>query len=244
MGIEKVETIQACAFDASELEEIGGCFESVTTVGNFAFSHCRIKAIKLPSLRDIGENAFQYSKLESFAFPLACYRIPAGCFLSCLFLRKVVMHSFIEEIGSEAFSQTAIETLQWPLLCKAIPARCFSLSQLSCIDGINDVAEIGEEAFAGCLNMKSFACPVRCNMVKSYTFKGCERLSSVQGLDKVMMIDKQAFFYTGFSSDHPLDLSHSSVQKIGVYAFGGLSSESVKQPYFVNDQEYKNAFIM
>ncbi len=128
---------------------------SVTSIGNLAFSYCYyLSSITIPnSVISIGDEAFEgCPRLISVIIPNSVTSIGDYAFRDCSHLTSVTIGNSVTSIGSGAFE------------------RC------SCLTGVtipNSVTSIGYEAFADCLILKEIISlaitPPECS---SYTFRG------------------------------------------------------------------------
>ncbi|MBQ3137710.1 MAG: leucine-rich repeat protein [Clostridia bacterium] len=149
--------IPGLTFDFSELTEItipatvkeigGGAFSgclklkkitfegNIEKIGNQVFFSCnRLENINIPdSVTEIGESAFAHcSALKLSKLPLNLRSIGNNAFEGCGAITEIVIPDGVEKLGYRTFGS-----------CKALER----------VD-LNNVTEIGEEAFVGCKNLK------------------------------------------------------------------------------------------
>lgn len=112
----------------------------VKEIGSFAFDECSVvKKVKIPSqLSYIGIRAFSGTGLEEIVIPPGIKEILPWTFYNCKYLKKVTFNEGLKKIQSGAFSGcSALETIYIP----------------------DSVIEIGETAFAECLNLYFVSMP-------------------------------------------------------------------------------------
>ena len=107
--------------------------DSVTTIGNYAFSGCSsLTSVNIPnSVTTIGEYAFRdCSSLTSVTIPNSVTTIGKSAFHGCSALISVTIPNSVTTIGDDAFS------------------GCTSLTSVNIP---NSVTTIGSSAFSGCI---------------------------------------------------------------------------------------------
>ena len=104
--------------------------ESVTAVGDFAFSTCQITTLTIPeNVATIGASAFyNCSNLESVVLPAGLTRIEDSTFYGCYSLTNITIPDGVTYIGKEAFSS------------------CSAITAITLPEGIG---EYGDNAFYG-----------------------------------------------------------------------------------------------
>lgn len=95
---------------------------SVTSIGNYAFSHCKIKKFTLPDgLKDLGQGVFYGSAVEEANTPSTLRLIPTGTFQACPNLKTVRLGSGTELISDYAFDGCPLEHIHieasYPPVC-------------------------------------------------------------------------------------------------------------------------------
>lgn len=94
-----------------------------------------LKAVFLPeSLRIIGNNAFEFSGLESIAFPGSLRTIGSYAFQLCTKLTNVEFPEGIETIGNNAFLGTAIGTVTFPDSLRKLGRQAFDYWKLEDVE--------------------------------------------------------------------------------------------------------------
>lgn len=116
--------------------------EGVVEIGTHAFSRCKsIESIKLPdSVRKIGMAAFKGCKsLTSITIPNSITAILSHAFEGCSGLTSIIIPDSVERIGKHAFSDcTGLVSIRMP-----------------------EYANIENQAFVGCINIKEIILPKR-----------------------------------------------------------------------------------
>ncbi len=102
--------------------------DSVTSIGNYAFSGSAIKKIKLPSgLTSIGEGAFEKSSLEYISIPDSVNYIGLRAFQECKNLEAAGLPSSMSDITDFAFyGATRLRVLLLPKEIRTIADEVFS----------------------------------------------------------------------------------------------------------------------
>ncbi len=205
---------------------------SVTTVGEYAFSDCSsLTSVTIPdSVTTIGRYAFYdcYS-LTSVTIPDSVTTIGDNAFYWCSSLTSVTIPDSVTTIGDYAFD------------------GCSSLTSVTIPDS---VTEIGDFVFAGCRNLREFngkyasedgrcliidgtltsfapaglteyTIPNSVTTIGRYAFYDCDSLTSVTIPDSVTTIGEYAFYYCSSLTSVTIP---DSVTTIGDYAFDGCHS--------------------
>lgn len=129
-----VKTIDTCAFNMDLCLSRVDIPNSVTHIGDYAFSSTSIKKIDIPqSVESIGENAFGGSMIKRIKLPEGLDSIKKRTFSSCSQLKRMVVPKSVVSIGMYAFRD------------------CKKLKSISIPKSVNSI-EVG--AFWGCLKLK------------------------------------------------------------------------------------------
>ena len=149
---------------------------SVTDIGNSAFSFCRsLTNIVIPnSVTDIGNSAFSFCRsLTNIVIPNSVTDIGNSAFSFCRSLTNIVIPNSVTDIGNSAFS------------------NCSSLSNIVIPDS---VTAIGNFAFWGCSSLSNIVIPDSVTAIGDYAFYYCS-LSNIVIPDSVTAIGICAFPY-------------------------------------------------
>ena len=170
-----MKTIDDNAFSsASKLESVK-IPNSVTKIGDSAFSGCKLKSIKLPKkLKSIGFGAFSGTNLTSVTIPKSVKKLGNYCFDDTMRLKKVVFKGNI----------------------KAIPEGMFNYSSIKDIEIPNTVTKIGNMAFSECRKLEKIVIPENVNSIGEKAFESCRNLSNVKFNTKLCSIGEYAFYRT------------------------------------------------
>ena len=186
--------------------------DSVTSIGDSAFSGCNLTSITIPdSVTSIGNYAFSGCKsLTSITIPNSVTFISYGVFASCYSLETFTIPDSVTYIGEGAFYD------------------CYSLTSITIPDNITD---IGNVAFANCTSLTTVNFnAVNCTKMggwdisyyeKASAFYGCTNLTTVNIGINVVNIPSYAFY--NCSSLTSVTIS-DSVTNIGNNAFWGCTS--------------------
>lgn len=94
-----------------------------------------LKEVTLPSsLRIIGNNAFEYTGIETISFPSSLVAIGRQAFQGCKTLRKVEFSEGLEEIYHEAFLNTEVKKITFPDSLKKLGKYNFNYWDMESIE--------------------------------------------------------------------------------------------------------------
>lgn len=171
--------------------------DTVTTLGNNAFSYCiNLTDVTLSkNIKVIPNNAFSFcTRLESITIPEGVEDIDISAFQSCYHLASVSFPDSLNTVGEYAFAYTAIKNLTLP-------------------EGLE---EIRSQAFFMCEKMESAIIPSTVKTIGKWAFGSCFSLTDLIICDGVEKIEAYAFD----SSPIAVVEIPSSVYEIGEYALG------------------------
>ena len=99
----------------------------VTAIGSNAFYQClHIKSINIPeTITTIGNNAFSYCDLDSLIIPASVTSIGSGAFSYC-YIDSITIPSSVTSIGSGAFSYCSIDSITIPSSVTEVGSGAFS----------------------------------------------------------------------------------------------------------------------
>lgn len=209
------------------------------------------KSVILPNtIKYIGQNVFQYSKIESITIPDSVTNIMNNAFFECGQLKHVKMSKNIATIGDSAFfgcynvEQFDLPDTLTTIGNKAfaarsglqitaqinIPSRIESIGSSAffmCIGITGEIilpdtlSSLGDSAFAGCSNIESVDIRSNINEIKSQTFSGCVNLSTVRLPNSMGVI--QAYVFNGCSKLSEINMP-DTLKAIGEKAFSECTS--------------------
>lgn len=225
------------------------------------FSSCpNLEKIILPdSVTQIGQEAFSHCEsLKTVGLPNYITTIEERAFYGCYALESIIIPDSVTEIGEFAFYDcSALPTINIPDGITKIPPNTFqSCTSLQSIDIPESVTEIGYWAFYKCKSLSSIKIPSKVTKIEDGTFWNCMALKSVTIPDSVTEIGCRAFSNcyalesitipdgitkinnSTFESCHALKTVHlpKSITKIDSYAFSAcLELESITIPDSVTE---------
>ena len=134
--------------------------DSVTSIGNYAFSYTDLKSITIPDrVTSIGNYAFAYCKnLPSITIPDGVTSIGYGAFYHCTSLTSITIPDRVTSIGFSAFS------------------GCKNLTSITIPDSI---ISIGHTAFYNCSSLTSITIPDSVISIGDAAFKYCSNLKTI-----------------------------------------------------------------
>ena len=201
----------------------------------------------------IGTNSFYFCEnLPSIVIPSSVYKIENSAFFSCRSLSSVTFENPSTIIAAHAFRYCqSLTTIELPANIKNLNELSFSSSGLTSITIPASVTSVGENCFAGCVDLASVTFENPSTSLDRAAFSGCTALTTVDlpanltslseslfsgsGLTSITIpssvteIQRQCFDGTGLTSV----VIPASVTKVSFYAFAGcrsLSSVTFENP--------------
>lgn len=161
--------------------------ESVTTIGEQAFSNCtEIQSIRIPNtVTYVGPSAFQNcTGLIGIAFGDSMTEISNGMFDGCEALRNVTIPDNVKSIGEEAFrSCTNLANIEMGKGVLSVGYRAFyGCTSLKKVEVGESVTTLGEAAFESCTSLESIVIP------NSVRFMGIRLLANCQASLKTLSV--------------------------------------------------------
>jgi hypothetical protein len=165
---------------------------SVTTIGNDAFSFC--------------------SGLTSITIPNSVTSIGASAFSGCEWLTSVTIPNSVTNIGQSAFDNCpSLTSITIPNSVNHIGVSAFSGSGLTSISIPNSVMSIESYAFMGCYGLTSVAISNSVTNIGDYAFAYCTGLSSIVCEAETPPVCKD-FVFDGVSESIPVDVPANSLE--------------------------------
>ena len=223
---------------------------SVTTIGNSAFSDCTGLTTVTWNARNV-QDKFIWSpfkncdRLTDFIFGEEVEHIPAylcnnlrllntivipnsvttignGAFASCSGLTEVIIPNSVTTIGYRVFAScTGLTEVSIPNSITTIGEKAFNgCTGLTEITIPNSVTDIGNLAFAGCTGLTEVSIPNSITTIRGGAFEGCSGLTTVTIGNSVTTIGERAF--TSCSGLTEVTIPNS-VTTIGDSAFEGCT---------------------
>ncbi len=133
--------------------------DEIEVIGDKAFHWCsKLRVIKLMGVKIIGAEAFESCcALTDVEFGSKLETIEGCAFFGCNSLNKITMSS-VRTVGSGAF------------------VYCKRLSDVECGEGLETLEE---SAFEDCHELKRIVLPLKDNVITSYVFRNCPKLTTV-----------------------------------------------------------------
>lgn len=173
--------------------------ESVTCIGNYAFTGTNLTSITIPdSVRYIGAYAFNNCKeltdvkigsgvtvigaaafdgcknlTGTISIPDSTFRIENRAFANCSKIITLNMVSHVKYIGSEAFT------------------GCQGISDVTLPDTLRN---IGEAAFYECTGLSKVVIPKGITMIREKAFYGCTGITELELPEGLLAVDREAFY--------------------------------------------------
>ena len=164
-------------------DEIDG--RKVTTIGNWAFSHCEgLTSIKIPdSVTTIGDEAFSDCKgLTTIVIPDSVTSIGNQAFKRCSSLTSIELSDSLTTIGHEAFSDcSSLTSIELPDSLTTIERAAFeSCSSLTRVRIPELVTTIEESTFFNCESLSCIELPDSLETINGVPFLCCDRLKRIE----------------------------------------------------------------
>lgn len=171
---------------------------SVTTIGKFAFRMCPITELTLGNgLKEIGREAFTYSRFDAVIIPEGVSQISAGVFMSNPQLTSVKFSDRVTAIGDSAFySCNNLSSIDIPGSVSVIGREAFASCNLAEVTLGDGVEEIGEGAFAYC-TFSSLRIPQSVERMGNFPFYNCHKMTSVIFDCDLGQVEKGAALFYG-----------------------------------------------
>ena len=221
---------------------------SVTTIGNEAFSWSNLKEVTIPnSVTTIGDGAFEgctslqkviwnarnaqdcsYSSpfsgcgVTDFVFGEEVEHIPAYLCNNLRLLNTIVIPNSVTTIGNGAFAWCrGLTTVTIGNSVTTIGYRVFaSCTGLTEVSIPNSITTIGEKAFNGCTGLTEITIPNSVTDIGNLAFAGCTGLTEVSIPNSVTSIGSSAFSNCRGLKTVTIG---NSVTTIGNWAFAGCT---------------------
>ncbi|MCH5215760.1 MAG: leucine-rich repeat domain-containing protein, partial [Muribaculaceae bacterium] len=167
--------------------------DSITTIGQYAFSYCNnLRSVVIGNtVSGIGTEAFSHcTNLSSVAISNSVETIGDYAFSSCSNLTSLIIPNSVTEIGESAF---------W---------SCIGLTELTIP---NSVTKIGYGAFSGCTGLTSVIIPNSVTEIGKHAFSDCRGLTTINIPNSVISIGDRAFYNCSgltsvyYNTDSPIE---------------------------------------
>ena len=196
--------------------------ESVTTIGDSAFSGCSsLTSITIPKgVTTIGDSAFSgCSSLTSITIPKGVTTIGDSAFSGCSSLTRITIPEGVTSIGRYAFTNcVSLTSISIPESVLSIEGQAFSsCSNLTSITIPKSVASISYEVFRDCVNLTNITIPEGVTSIGDGAFYNCISLTSINIPEGVTSIGNSAIYNCKNLTSITIP---EGVTSIGDFAFG------------------------
>ena len=166
-----------CCFNLSRIN----LPDSLTYIGNYAFSSCHLSQITLPKgLTHIGDAAFYDSRLSSITLPGNLIHIGSGVFVSSS------IHDIVCDTPNFVFRDSCLIEVKTKKLL-----AFFSDEEI--VELPTGISKIGEKVFQYKRNLSKVILPTGLTHIGAYAFSSCHNLSSVTFPNGLIFIGDRAF---------------------------------------------------
>jgi hypothetical protein len=144
----------------------------ITAIGEDAFQFTSLQSVVIPEgVTEIGKNAF-YScdELTHISLPNSLKKLGNSVFYGCKELKNVDLPDGLTDIGDSAFRESGLEEVRIPSSCTVIQGWTFNeCSELSRVILHEDIKRIGQFAFESCPELKGIVVPQK-TIIEKYAF--------------------------------------------------------------------------
>lgn len=171
----------------------------VTTIGRSAFMSCTgLTSVTIPnSVTNIGEYAFSHTGLTSLTIPNSVTAIGYCAFTGCTGLTSLDIPESVTQFGGGTFAGcSGLTSVTLPSSLSEIADNMFEgCTSLTNIDIPNSVIHIGMGAFWDCTGLTSITIPSSVKWISSRAFMDCTGLTSITCLAETppSVLDYNAF---------------------------------------------------
>ena len=188
--------------------------DKITSIGSNAFNGCPLNIINMnadtSTLDTISDLAFANTNISTFTIPSTIINIGINPFANCKRLQLSVNSN-----DNYILDNSILYNNDKTIIIAGSSADLFNVPIL------NNVINIGDYAFNGCINVTSIILSDNVTNIGLYAFSGCSRLKNITLPNNITILNDYAF--SGCSSLTSITIPNS-VTSIGLYAFNGCSS--------------------
>ena len=200
--------------------------QSVTNIGEYAFSGCNLTEVIVPeSVKTIGNGAFYgCHSLAEVIIPESVKTIGNYAFEYCNSLSRIDVPDSVTSIGDEAFAESAIRQIVIPdsvtYLGKGSFLYCESLTSATIGSGVKDILGMedssdsyGYGTFQNCPNLTTIKIKKGVKTIEGYAFRGIKSIPDIyfEGSEeewKEISIDQSNDMILRANMHYNADLSH------------------------------------
>ena len=217
--------------------------ESVTTIGNSAFSRTGFIDFTIPShIVSVGNNLFSgCAALKSVTWSEKLTSIPDGTFSGATALDTIVLPNNLLSIDKDAFENCdSLVTIDIPASVTTISAGAFSeCDMLESIELPIALQKINSSTFYNCDSLTSIVIPYGITSIGSSAFYDCDALETVDMANSVTSLGSSAFKHCDVLKNVKLSRNLATIPSEAFRECAGL--EEIVIPYFATKIE-ANAF--
>ena len=153
--------------------------DGVTSIGSYAFyNKSSIMSVQIPeTVTSIGEAAFSYSGLMAITVPGSVKEVGDKAFYGCELLKSATFHEGVERIGSGAFGSCKISYLDFPSTINFVGSgafmQCQNLVRVRFARSKQTVT-LEDNLFNGCWNLLDVTLPEKADKISSGMFTTCK----------------------------------------------------------------------
>ncbi len=262
-----VTMIEVDAFkDCTKLEKVT-LPATITVIEDYSFYNCTaLKEIEIPkSVVNIGWQAFyNCSSLEEVFIPAAVSSIEEFAFEGCASLREFRVsdaNDWYKSADGVLFDYEGTTLIRYPCAKEddsyAVPDGCTRIEDWAFIGNtylahidINQVQELGEEAFYYCTALQEFTVPEGITTLERYMFANCHSLQRVTLPEGLTTIGIGAFYSCLSLPEIEIPDSVTTIEQTAFFNCGSLKTISLTENvtsigemamgyYFDESEQYK-----
>ena len=212
--------------------------DSVTSIGNFAFSYnSKLKKVHISnSVSYIGNYAFRNcSLLEDVKLSASLTSINTSTFTECTKLASINIPEGVTEIGSQAFyKNTSLTSVRLPSTLIRMDSSFSECTALESITFPENLEETVYGTFSGCTSLKNVVFNDKIKKIGDSTFYGCTSLETVNIPSSVVYLGPSVFSQSGVKNV-TIPNSISTLRSMAFYNCTNL--ESIEIPSSITTME-------
>ena len=199
---------------------------SITSIGNYAFSLGQVAPDIPNSVTSIGQYAFEENKMESISIPSSVTTVGRGAFNYCPNLQTVYWNAkncqdFKNAEEAPLIGDSSLDAVLFGDEVESIPAFICTGTRLGWVDVPNSVKNIGAGAFQNCTELRNVSLGNNVETIGTNAFAGCTALTEITLPESLTTIADGAF--SGCTELKSIVIPNS-VTSIGKNAFEGCEN--------------------
>ena len=202
---------------------------SITVVENGAFANSAIKTFTAEGLTEIQDGAFENAKaLVNVTLPETLTKMGNNVFSGCSALKEIYLPA-LETLGLYTFrGASKLEKVVFHADATTTGKYTFTGTPVKEVTLGEKITVIEDGLFYQASAIESVTLPAGVTEIKENAFAETRRLTTVNGLDKVVTIGAQAFFNSGLTALH---LDSAETIGYGAFASEGRNGEDIAASY-------------